>query len=102
MVIMEQVNYVTDVVPQSSVTNVYTSVALREDEVPNLSPSMRQKLDRLFSANDCFSSGGDLTNYIAHGINLIKGHHPPATPQYSRVKEKKCSKKILIKCQKMM
>ena len=42
---------------------------------------MRQILGRLLSTSkDCFAAGGERSNFIQHGFNLVPGYHPSATP----------------------
>jgi DNA-binding GntR family transcriptional regulator len=60
---------------------LYT-LALREDEEPQLASSQRSHDDKLLSVQkDCFAPEGEATDYLELNIN-VPSHHPPSTPPY--------------------
>lgn len=66
------------------------TLALREDEGPQLTRSQRSQVNTLLSAHrNCFAPGGEATDYIEHCINLVPGHHPPSTPPYRMPPQRK-------------
>jgi hypothetical protein len=71
------------------------TLALREDEGPQLTKSQRSQVDELlYSLKECFAPGGEATDYIEHCINLVLGHHPPSTPRRKDRKEQPAEKEF--------
>ena len=69
---------------------MYRTLALREEEGPQLNRSQRSQMDKLLGAHkECFSPGGEATDYIEHSNNLVPGYHPPSTPPYRMPPQRK-------------